>query len=166
MAEMLQLSKAQADQPEYSPQSVTYKLDNELITLKAGPSHFGPELRGKQRVYGPVVIAKPIRACENIKGVKDKIVIMERGDCMFVDKARHIQAGGAIAGIVIDNVPNSSSLTSPFFAMSGDGTNDVTIPVVFLFTEDASKLQSAVYSNPDLILSIGEYSTKVVSSRK
>jgi len=45
----------------------------------------------------------PFRACEalmNSADLVDKIVIVERGDCMFVDKARHLQAAGAVGGIV------------------------------------------------------------------
>ena len=33
--------------------------------------------------------------------VPGRIVIMERGDCMFVDKARLIESAGALGGIVI-----------------------------------------------------------------
>ena len=36
------------------------------------------------------------------------------------------------------------------FAMSGDGKDDVTIPVVFLFTKEANKLRKAFKENPDL----------------
>ena len=49
-------------------------------------------------------MAQPYRACTslvNVDSIRDKIVIMERGDCMFIDKARIIQQQGALGGIVI-----------------------------------------------------------------
>jgi mannosidase alpha-like ER degradation enhancer 3 len=42
------------------------------------------------------------------------------------------------------------------FAMSGDGTDDVTIPVVFLFYQDASQLLQAVSANPGLELTVAD----------
>lgn len=36
------------------------------------------------------------------------------------------------------------------FAMSGDGKDDVTIPVVFLFTKDKEKLMAALKKEPKL----------------
>lgn len=75
---------------------------------------------------------------------------MERGECTFVDKARKAQQSGAKAVIVIDNVPGSSSKDLPMFAMSGDGVNDVTIPVVFVFQKDAEVLHAALKNNTDL----------------
>jgi len=33
--------------------------------------------------------------------VKEKIALMQRGQCMFAEKARNIQKAGAIGGIVI-----------------------------------------------------------------
>ena len=42
------------------------------------------------------------------------------------------------------------------FAMSGDGTDDVTIPVVFLFYQDASQLLQAVGVNPALEVTVAD----------
>lgn len=84
----------------------------------------------------------------NPSQLKGRIAIMERGDCIFVDKARKVEAAGAIAAIIIDNVPSTSSTFSPMFIMSGDGNDDVNIPVVFLFAADAKVLKSALDKNP------------------
>lgn len=73
-------------------------------------------------------------------------------------QARKIQSAGAIAGIVLDNVLQSSALTSPMFAMSGDGkdVDDVSIPVVFLFSVEASQLlQAIVAAHGTLAVTIG-----------
>lgn len=77
-------------------------------------------------------------------------MIVERGECTFVDKARKAQAAKAVAVIVIDNVVGSTSTDSPMFAMSGDGISDVTIPVVFVFQKDAEILHAAIKNNTDL----------------
>nr|XP_054769385.1 ER degradation-enhancing alpha-mannosidase-like protein 3 [Lytechinus pictus] len=59
-------------------------------------------------------------------------------------QARNLQKFGAHGGIVIDNVADTSSDTSSMFAMSGDGTDDVNIPMVFLFSKEGKLLLDAI----------------------
>lgn len=40
--------------------------------------------------------------------------------------------------------------------MSGDGVNDVTIPVVFVFQKDAEVLHAAIKNNTDLEVNTGK----------
>jgi hypothetical protein len=63
---------------------------------------------------------------------------------------------GAIGGIVVDNNADSAMASSPMFAMSGDGTDDVTIPVVFLFSQDAWKLLNALTQDPTTIVTLAD----------
>lgn len=69
MQEMVELSKLQSQQPEASPQAVSYtvKLTNGQIhkVLQAGPSHFGVNLKGTHRVTAQAVIIFPICGCNN-----------------------------------------------------------------------------------------------------
>lgn len=58
---------------------------------------------------------------------------------------------------MIDNTPSTSAATSPMFSMSGDGTDDVAIPTVFLFTQDASKLLIALSKDPTIKVTLAEY---------
>jgi hypothetical protein len=52
------------------------------------------------------------------------------------------------------------------FAMSGDGTDDVKIPVVFLFKKEADELLAALTENSDLEVSISKkLLTKLESKR-
>ena len=51
---------------------------------------------------------------------------------------------------MVDNVSGTSSATSPMFAMSGDGTNDVNIPLLFLFETEGQKLLSAIAHSSSL----------------
>lgn len=60
---------------------------------------------------------------------------------------------------MVDNTPGTSAATSPMFAMSGDGTDDVNIPVVFLFYQDASQLLQAVSSSPALEVTVAGMKT-------
>ncbi|CAL7945771.1 unnamed protein product [Xylocopa violacea] len=170
MQEMVEISKMQSQQIEPKRQAVTFVKPHtnppQIITLLAGPAHFGLELQGLNKVTGKVVFAFPTSACINLQDpgiLAGKIAIMVRGDCMFIEKARRVQQAGAIAGIVLDNVDGSSAATSPMFAMSRDGkeVDDITIPVVFLFSMEASELLKAItMANNDLTVTLGNFFSK------
>ena len=51
-----------------------------------------------------------------------------------------MEKAGAKGGIVIDHNKGTTSANSPLFSMSGDGTDDISIPMVFLFSNDAKEL--------------------------
>lgn len=96
MQEMVELSKMQTQQAETRPQAVTFTMPTypkHEVTLLAGPAHFGRELKGpSNKVTGKVVYADPLTACTdlvNADKLAGKIVIMDRGDCMFVEKVSH-----------------------------------------------------------------------------
>ena len=167
MQEMVEISKMQSQQAETKPQVVTFVRPNtnppQKIRLLAGPAHFGLELQGLNKIIGKVGFTYPVAACTELRNahkLAGKIAILERGNCMFIEKARRIQQAGAIAGIVLDNVDGSSAATSPMFAMSGDGKelDDVTIPVVFLFSDEASELIKAhAAAHGDLTVTLGNF---------
>ena len=46
---------------------------------------------------------------------------------MFIEKARYIENQGAKGGIVVDSNTETTANGNPLFAMSGDGTDDVSI---------------------------------------
>ncbi|XP_073823293.1 ER degradation enhancer, mannosidase alpha-like 2 isoform X2 [Musca autumnalis] len=161
MQEMLELTKLQSLNQLAQLQAVAYPLDdksNEWTALMAGPSHFSPELTEDDFVESEVLLAEPLRACDerlaNAEKVKGKILIAERGDCTFVSKARLAQKAGALALIVCDNVPGSSGETQPMFAMSGDGINDVKIPVVFMYSQEFAKLSKVMQRRPHMKIRI------------
>lgn len=127
---------------------------NTEVVLSAGPSHFSPEIVNS--VTSNAVIVKPFHACtdlENVDELKEKIAIIERGECTFVDKARRAMRAGAKAVIIFDNVPDTSINNQPPFAMSGDGKDDVKIPTCFLFTNEAVVLRNAFDIESDLKVS-------------
>lgn len=138
--------KADLNRSPFSPamQAVYFKNDDQTLTvLMAGPSHFSPELVGDNYVESETIRAVPYRMCskiENPDALAGKIAIGERGDCTFVDKSRRAEKAGAKALIICDNVVGSSSDKQPMFAMSGDGENNVTIPIVFMFSTECETL--------------------------
>lgn len=162
---MAELSKLQSQERDASAQAVFFSFkdangNERKVSAQAGPAHFGTILNGNKKVTAETVIVQPFKGCSNLNSVdeiKGKIAIMERGDCMFVDKARRAQKAGAVGAIIIDNVPGSTAATSPMFSMSGDGTDDVVIPAVLLFAEDASKLLLALSQDPKIKVTIKEY---------
>jgi mannosidase alpha-like ER degradation enhancer 3 len=40
----------------------------------------------------------------------------------------------------MDNTDGTAAASSPLFAMSGDGVDDIKIPMVFLFMKESKKL--------------------------
>lgn len=155
MQEMIELSKNQNNEAQHEPLIVQIlpPSGDENSVLSAGPAQFGYNLKNSSPIQGRLMIADPYKACTpltNAEHIKGHIAILERGDCMFIEKASNIEAAGAIGGIVIDHNPGSSSETSPLFAMSGDGHRDVNIPLVFLFHKEGQKLLETLSENYDM----------------
>jgi len=166
MQEMIALSKQQMIQNEQKLRAISFTLPKSKgsnlmvkMVLSAGPAQFGLDLGNiDDSIDGNVILSQPLCGCKwplnNRALINGKIAIVERGDCMFIDKARNVQKAGGIGLIVIDNVPHTSSKSSPMFAMSGDGHDDVDIPVVFLYWEDGQILLSAIREYPQIIISL------------
>jgi len=165
MQEMIELSKQQAaTSTESPPKLVTYtsQLADKKVRrqLQAGPAQFGKELSHGFKVEGKAVMANHIKACsgslQNGESMWGNIVVVERGDCMFVEKARVIQSLGASAGIVLDTAEGTAADTSPLFAMSGDGVDDIKIPMVFLFAQEGKMLLDDMAKDPQLVVTLEE----------
>ncbi|XP_050308914.1 ER degradation-enhancing alpha-mannosidase-like protein 3 [Anthonomus grandis grandis] len=168
MTELAEISKVQEQQPDVAPQVVSFPLkddvsgNTEMISVQVGPAQFGKILRGNSVIKAGAVRFSPLNACSELEDsqrailAKGLIAIIERGDCMFIDKVRRAQKYGAVAAIVIDNVIDSSLDNSPMFSMSGDGSDDVKIPAVFMFSQDAQKLLKALDNNPFIEVTLKE----------
>uniref|UniRef100_A0A8C3AFF0 alpha-1,2-Mannosidase n=1 Tax=Cyclopterus lumpus TaxID=8103 RepID=A0A8C3AFF0_CYCLU len=128
--------------------------------LTAGPAKFGMDLTKQEHgVKGSIVRASPYTACEPIDSavaLKGHIALALRGDCMFAVKARWLQEAGAIGVIFIDHSEGSNSVDTPLFQMVGDGdsTEDITLPLVFLFSHEGAVLTEALeeHYNVDVLL--------------
>lgn len=75
---------------------------------------------------------------------------------MFIEKARQLESAQAVAGIVIDNNSSLKYSNGALFSMSGDGHNNVHIPFVLMFKDEAFQLFNILLNQPDLIVYIGE----------
>lgn len=128
--------------------------------LTAGPAKFGMDLTKQEHgVKGSIAKSDPYTACgpiQNAVELQGHIALALRGDCMFAVKARHLQEAGAIGVIFIDHREGTSSAETPLFQMVGDGdsTDDITVPLVFLFSKEGATLTAALqeHHNVDVIL--------------
>uniref|UniRef100_A0A673B954 alpha-1,2-Mannosidase n=1 Tax=Sphaeramia orbicularis TaxID=375764 RepID=A0A673B954_9TELE len=126
--------------------------------LTAGPAKFGMDLTKQEISIGPTSTS-PYTACgpvENSAELKGHIALALRGDCMFAVKARRLQEAEAIGVIFIDHREGSNSDETPLFQMVGDGdsTEDITLPLVFLFSREGGVLTAALedHHNVDVLL--------------
>ncbi|XP_018964737.1 ER degradation-enhancing alpha-mannosidase-like protein 3 isoform X3 [Cyprinus carpio] len=162
MQEMMELSSQQQKEqlPPRAVQIISPPFFGRVV-LTAGPAQFGMDLsKSSSGVRGFVTIAEPYNGCSVLSNgeiVAGRIALLQRGQCMFAEKARHIQKAGAIGGIVIDDNEGSSSDTAPLFQMAGDGrnTDDVTLPLLFLFHKEGNILLEALkeYREVEVLLS-------------
>ena len=107
-----------------------YTYSRELPVAVGG---FGEMDRKKLNEIAPsrIVMGVPEDGCDE-KGfsnnVKGAWVIVKRGGCSFLEKARTIQRVGGILGILL----NTRKKPYLFEMPHGEGANDVTIPFVML----------------------------------
>ncbi|XP_051960020.1 ER degradation-enhancing alpha-mannosidase-like protein 3 isoform X2 [Xyrauchen texanus] len=128
--------------------------------LTGGPAKFGMDLTKQEHgLKGSIMRSVPYTACgsiENAVEMQGHIALALRGDCMFAAKARRLQEAGAIGVIFIDHRVGSSCGKTPLFQMVGDGEtiDDITIPLVFLFSNDGAILTAALeeHHNVDVLL--------------
>ncbi|XP_011472134.1 ER degradation-enhancing alpha-mannosidase-like protein 3 isoform X1 [Oryzias latipes] len=162
MQEMMELSSQQQKEqlPPRAIQIISHPFFGRVV-LTAGPAQFGTDLsKSSTGVRGFITVAEPYSGCSEITNaeyVRGHIALLQRGQCMFAEKARHIQKAGAIGGIVIDDNEGSSSDTAPLFQMAGDGrsTDDITMPLLFLFHKEGNILLEALkeYRQVEVLLS-------------
>ncbi|KAJ3599464.1 hypothetical protein NHX12_033425 [Muraenolepis orangiensis] len=162
MQEMMELSSQQQKEqlPPRAIQIVSHPFFGRVV-LTAGPAQFGTDLsKSSTGVRGFVTVAEPYSGCAELSNgeyVQGRIALLQRGQCMFAEKARHIQKAGAVGGIVIDDNDGSSSDTAPLFQMAGDGhsTDDVHLPILFLFHKEGNILLDALkeYGEVEVLLS-------------
>uniref|UniRef100_A0A673IMB2 alpha-1,2-Mannosidase n=1 Tax=Sinocyclocheilus rhinocerous TaxID=307959 RepID=A0A673IMB2_9TELE len=121
--------------------------------LTAGSAKFGMDLTKQEHGSVPYTACGPI---ENAVELQGHIALALRGDCMFAAKARRLQEAGATGVIFIDHREGSSSAETPLFQMVGDGepTNDITVPLVFLFSKEGATLTATLqeHHNVDVLL--------------
>ncbi|RXM94195.1 ER degradation-enhancing alpha-mannosidase-like protein 3, partial [Acipenser ruthenus] len=162
MQEMIELSSQQQKEqlPPRAVQIISHPFFGRVV-LTAGPAQFGLDLfKSSVGARGSVALTEPFSGCSEVTNpdlLAGRIALVQRGQCMFAEKARSIQRAGAIGGIVIDDNEGSSSDTAPLFQMAGDGksTDDITIPLLFLFNKEGKIILDALreYREVEVLLS-------------
>ncbi len=117
-------------------------------TYEVGAASFGPALStpGLSAQIMPVVdqangtglACGPLSAANRI-AVRGSIALVDRGTCAFVDKAKNVQAAGAIGLILVNNAPGGPPQG---FGVGPDAA--VTIPSVLITLEDGARLKAAL----------------------
>ena len=60
----------------------------------------------------------------------------------------------------MDNMDGTAATSSLLFAMSGDGVDDIKIPMVFLFSEESKQLMEVnlIYVKAAITIYVGRFS--------
>ncbi len=91
-----------------------------------------------------VVKADPYEACVNLNNgaaLNGKIALVKRGNCEFGEKALRAQQAGAVAVIIVNNVPGG-----PAGMGAGAQGSSVNIPVIMISDVDGAKIDNALGS--------------------
>ncbi len=107
------------------PEKTIIILNNELI-IPYLPATFG--IFTNNIIIGKIIYAEPLDGCSSIiPSINNNIVLIERGNCSFIEKAINAQDADYIAMIVYDNIPNENLII-----MTGNDTLSIYIPSVFI----------------------------------
>ncbi|CAF3499124.1 unnamed protein product [Rotaria socialis] len=130
-----------------------------LVSLTVGCAQFGKQLHGKLGIFAQLHVAQPFSGCSQLffpHHHYSRIAIVRRGDCMFIEKARQLERVQAAGGIVIDHNTSIKASNGGVFSMTGDGNNNVHIPLVLMFKDEAFQLLHLLSKQPNLIVYIGD----------
>ncbi len=119
-----------------TPALMTQALGDDLLI---GVATFGPALTSTG-VSGTLQVPSDNFGCQTLSSLSGKVALIDRGPtgnpCTFVQKVRNAQAAGAIAVVVVNNVPDS-----PPPNMSGTDPT-ITIPSVHITQADGNTLKN------------------------
>lgn len=117
----------------YGPE--TFSLGEErypLVLVDDGSTEIPPDGSGTQGTTSD--------GCQPLDDLDGKIAVIDRGQCLFLDKVQHAEAAGAVAVLILDNTPGHAP-PNP----SAAGVT-VGIPVLAMSFEDGALLKAALTS--------------------
>eukprot|EP00455_Lapot_gusevi_P052757 TRINITY_DN8083_c0_g1_i2.p1 TRINITY_DN8083_c0_g1~~TRINITY_DN8083_c0_g1_i2.p1 ORF type:complete len:526 (-),score=101.90 TRINITY_DN8083_c0_g1_i2:286-1782(-) len=118
------------DETEISRQ---YLVGDCIGQMEAMGGFFGPP--SVDTLQGEVVLSDPPHACSTpTTSVQGKVVVVERGQCTFMDKVTQLQQQGAV-GVLVANVQDVNNL----FMMGGDGSQRQAKIPALMITRNAYK---------------------------
>ncbi|XP_008283136.1 protease-associated domain-containing protein 1 [Stegastes partitus] len=92
-----------------------------------------------------LVPAEPADGCSELKDreiLQGQVVLVERGVCSFVQKARHVEEAGGKAVLIADNAEDNDS---QYLDMVTDGsTAKPSIPALFLLGRDGMMIRRSL----------------------
>ena len=135
------------------PDDLSAQFDNRKIEMafdKIGRSSYNFYTRGKLYLDKD---SKNLEACHTLNKLKtvlnqfqedSKILIVKRGGCSFVQKARNAQKAGYSMVIIVNNMETEIK----DIIMSDDGSgSDINIPIVMISKNDGTKLINYLAKN-------------------
>ena len=109
--------------------------DNEIVCL-AGTAMFGRALAIGSFVQGNLVVYTPLKGCdETTVDLSEKVALIERGGCLFQEKAINAQNAGAIGVIIFDDSDENNKLIT-MSGESGVAKDSLVIPAVFIASKE------------------------------
>nr|WP_262489946.1 M36 family metallopeptidase [Hymenobacter sp. AT01-02] len=100
--------------------------------------------------------AKPIRGCNaplvNAAAISGKIALIQRGKCNFAVKIRNAQNAGAKMVVMMDSIPNTTTLVNMGSTVAAD-TVGLRIPSIFITKADGDRLKAALDAGQTVSLS-------------
>lgn len=122
-----------------SPGSVAGKV----FSVQGG---FGPRLTSTPVTADLVIVddgsSSPAEGCQNLQNgaaVNGKIAVIDRGNCLFVEKIQNAQAAGAVGVIMVNNVGGAP------ITMGGSSAG-INIPSIMITQNAGASLKSAIAS--------------------
>lgn len=92
-----------------------------------------------------LVPADPADGCSDMKNrdiLQGQVILVERGGCSFVQKARHVEEAGGKAVLIADNAEDNDS---QYLDMVTDGsTSKPSIPALFLLGRDGMMIRRSL----------------------
>ena len=145
-------------------------------TYRYGSADYGPPVP-TEPIVAEAVLGIPSLACESLSNtseVKDKIVIVDRGECYFSNKSYAASVAGAKLVIVVNQDNMSGEWEDGILTMTSPGAdadppilydlNDIKIPSILISRADGNHLKSLI-NNGSVRLSIKKSSVQIQGYR-
>eukprot|EP00927_Polykrikos_kofoidii_P081535 TRINITY_DN7900_c0_g2_i1.p1 TRINITY_DN7900_c0_g2~~TRINITY_DN7900_c0_g2_i1.p1 ORF type:complete len:1321 (+),score=194.44 TRINITY_DN7900_c0_g2_i1:172-4134(+) len=115
---------------------------DEAPLITAMPAEFGPRL-GQAGQRGHLVLSLPSKGCSPLRNAPEALlgawVVVERGECNFVNKVLNAQSWGA-SGVIVANTADHEGLVQMSDQKPSLKFNEVRIPSVLISAVDAKRL--------------------------
>lgn len=130
---------------------LVYTISNDGV----GTGDWGGQIPSTPMLNVPVVKTNPYDACgtlTNAGAVSGKIALIMRGTCEFGAKALTAQQAGAVAVIIVNNVPGGA-VGMGVGAQGGS----VTIPVIMISDLDGAKIDAQLSASVPVTISLSRW---------